>query len=144
MDYTDLMVGDWVRFRNDYPQKELQGKIANVRGINGRVDVRTLGGEYLDSEHPNWLEPIRITQEILEKSGFEKQGDLYQYHINAGNGYTRIDIIDLQDGLWSYDIDVYDKFADAHKIHNDDDCFLKLHQLQHLLRLCGIKKEIEL
>lgn len=90
------------------------------------------------------LFPIPLTEEILVKNGFEKQGDLYQYHITAGNGYTRIDLIDLQDGLWSYDIDLYDKFNDSHEIHHNDDCFLKLHQLQHLLRLCGGEKEITL
>lgn len=126
MDCKDLMVGDWV-ICNHYQDKPFTKQF-------GVADFAK--GEY------EFCEPISLTEEILVKNGFEKQGDLYQYHINAGNGYTRIDIIDLQDGLWSYDIDVYDKFADAHKIHHDDDCFLKLHQLQHLLRLVGIEKEI--
>lgn len=141
MDCKDLMVGDWV----NYWILNLNAKVFSILGNH------TIGIQFVDKNNKveamhglieKVIRPIPLTSDILVKNGFEKQGDLYQYHINAGNGYTRIDIIDLQDGVWSYDIDVYDKFADAHKIHHDDDCFLKLHQLQHLLRLCGIEKEI--
>ena len=124
MDYTNLMVGDWVRFRNDYPQKELQGKIAKVRGINGRVDVRTLDGEYRNSEHPNWLEPIPITPEILADNGFE---------------YYSEDAWVLS---WAHDFILVCEVGGVR--YNSRIKVCHVHQLQHLLLLCGIEINFEL
>ena len=129
MDYTNLMVGDWVRFRGDYPQKEQQGKIAKVRGVKGRVDVRTLDGEYHNSEHPDWLEPIPITPEILADNGWEI--------ISASQAYER----------WWFGAEeteialdaIYGKYYYCEELD-----IMYVHELQHLLKLCGIKKEIEL
>lgn len=129
MDYTNLMVGDWVRFRNDYPQKELQGKIAKVRGINGRVDVRTLDGKYHNSEHPNWLEPIPITPEILADNGWEI--------ISASQAYERWWL-----GAEETKI-ALDAFNGKYYYREELD-ILYVHELQHLLKLCGIKQELKL
>lgn len=135
MDCKDLMVGDLVRFKENYPQKELQGKIAKVKGVRGRIDVRTQDGEYHESEHPDWLEPIPLTEDILEKNGFE-------YERNAGY------IFDDYDG----NVVIYDDYNNRLKILQNHDvsfnreCFSKVcvHYLQHALRLCEIRKEIEL
>lgn len=130
MDYTNLMVGDWVRFRNDYPQKELQGKIAKVRGINGRVDVRTLDGEYRNSEHPNWLEPIPITPEILEDNGWE------------------IVSATIASEIWWLDAEEteikLEEFGNGKYYYREELDILYVHELQHLLKLCGIKQELKL
>lgn len=129
MDYTNLMVGDWVRFRNDYPQKELQGKIAKVRGINGRVDVRTLDGEYHESEHPNWLEPIPITSKILFKNGFLKKQLSNEFLLFHGADKV-LSLYDEDEGFVTGEY----KQMTIHCVH----------ELQHLLKLCGIKEEITL
>lgn len=130
MDYTNLMVGDWLRFRNDYPQKELQGKIAKVRGINGRVDVRTLDGEYRNSEHPNWLEPIPITPEILADNGWE------------------IVSASLASEIWWLDAEEteikLEEFGNGKYYYREELDILYVHELQHLLKLCGIKQELKL
>jgi len=143
MKASEICIGDWFKAIDYNSPFRITAIYDDVVQTQADYQSEIDGNWYSEAEIKD-LVPINLTESILVKNGFEKQGDLYQYHINAGDGYTRIDIIDLQDGVWSYDIDVYDKFAYAHKIHHDDDCFLKLHQLQHLLRLCGVEKEIEL
>ena len=131
MDYTNLMVGDWVMFRNDYPQKELQGKIAKVRGINGRVDVRTQDGEYHNSEHPNWLEPIPITPEILYDNGWEI---IAAYE--GGNEWWL--------GAKETEITLHGYVRSGKYYYREELDILYVHELQHLLKLCGIKQELKL
>jgi hypothetical protein len=81
---------------------------------------------YLKAEH---IEPIPLTPEILEKNGFVKEEDEdgnKRYSLIEGGtkfslGYARSVF------QWTSPIDV--RFV---------------HKLQHLLRFCGLKKEIEL
>ena len=120
---------------NDMRAKELQiGDIVKCRDSIVRIHAITHNGIiYIDCERPyyfseQYLEPIPLTKEILEKNGFvynelpfiqgwERFG-LVLYH--AGNGYrvncgTNVAMI----------ID-------------------SVHELQHALKLCGIDKTIEL
>ena len=46
------------------------------------------------------------------------------------------------DGDWSIEIVNYEKFDDNEIVYNNNFIFLKVHQLQQALRLCGIEKEI--
>jgi hypothetical protein len=129
MKINELMIGDWVRFKENYPQKELQGKIAKVKGVRGRIDVRTQDGEYYESEHPDWLEPIKLTEEILVKNGWDfTKSDYSVYCKEDTNGDAELSK-DQYGFYWSINCDEY--------------VILRIdyvHQLQHLLRLCGIEK----
>ena len=75
------------------------------------------------------FEPIPLTIEILEKNGFEKNRD-YGYFIGQSNSgyyiYLDNNYLSIQAG--------YDaiEFAWCEYVH----------ELQHALKLCGIKKEI--
>ena len=87
--------------------------------------------------------------EILEKNGFKKVLDedateCYRYYNRAADGYIKISLYDGGDGGWSIEIVNYEKFDDNEIVYNNNFIFLKVHQLQHALRLCGIEKEIEL
>lgn len=76
MKANELMIGDFLRYKQGFPDTYLQGKIVKVCGIDGRVDVRTINDDkFHESEHPNWLEPIPLTPEILEKNGFTHYGE---------------------------------------------------------------------
>lgn len=71
--------------------------------------------------------PIPLTEEILVKNGFKVQ----KTHDNGR-------WLHLTDTLWlSYSNRYNVWYTDGIKIYF-------IHQLQHLLRLCGIEKEIEL
>jgi len=73
------------------------------------------------------IEPIKLTEEILVKNGFKKvnmtvDGDYRHYHLHG------VCISwEEQSGFWYGEGDIEFKYV---------------HQLQHLLRLCGIDMEL--
>ena len=126
MKVTDLMVGDWV-ICNHYQDKPFAKQF-------GVADFAK--GEY------EFCEPIPLTEDILVKSGFER--------CDYNNKYFIIDdVIDLITPKWRGGTEYYacawyqDEFDDL--VQHIEICKCAyVHQLQHLLRLCGIEKEIEL
>lgn len=130
MKANELMIGDFLRYKQDFPHTHLQGKLVKVCGIDGRVDVRTIDdGIFHDSEHPDWLEPIPITPEILEKNGF---GDEEMSDDNYGNEIQ----IDLSLDEWTHEEETGAIISGYGKK------IKYVHELQNALRLCGIEKEI--
>lgn len=120
--------------------------IAKVTGFNDGVvyGISDKGTHWCSIKD---VEPIPLTPEILEKNGFEKVFDedgteCYRYYNSAGDGYIKISLYDGGDGDWSIEIINYEKFDDNEIVYNNNFIFLKVHQLQHALRLCGIEKEI--
>jgi hypothetical protein len=112
----DVMCGDWIDVRNDAaPNKSHYEQITPEH--------------LLRDEH--WY-GIKLTPEILEKNGFHKEFDedllMYIHHrplieLELGNRYKR-----YEDGGF-YIKEVY------HKFHF-------VHELQNILRMLGIEKEI--
>ena len=100
-------------------------KFSNFDGIY--VSFDGIKERYYDVE----LEPIQLTDEILEKNGFEKDRD-YGYFIGQSNSgyyiYFNNNHLFIQAG--------YDaiEFAWCEYVH----------ELQHALKLCGITKSIKL
>ena len=137
MEPNELMIGDYIRVI--YTQK-----IIKVREIKQScIYTHDNGYEY------NEIEPIPLTLEILEKNGFEIVFDedgteCYCYYNCAADGYIKISLYNGGDGDWRIEIVNYEKFDDNKIVYNNNFIFLKVHQLQHALRLCGIDKEIVL
>lgn len=124
------MLGDWVNLGNPIDDKIVPTKIKNIYGeeINCKTghtndDVPTiLSGKWL-----RYAQPIPLTEEILVKNGF---GKVYNQYF-----FGQVEIEELRD-CWFVTIIKEDADIDIN-IHY-------VHTLQHLLRLCGIEKEIEL
>lgn len=140
------MIGDWVTCKkwgeNPYRLTRINSNGKYYRGVTGNGSQ---DGLFFIEE----IEPIPITPEILEKNGFEKVLDkdgteCYRYYNRAADGYIKISLYKGGDGDWSIEIINYEKFDDNEIVYNNNFIFLKVHQLQHLFRLCGINKEIEL
>lgn len=113
MKANELMIGDWVLA---YGKKTQIVWVGNIH----KMAVRGFPYEFMDRE----IEPIPITQEILEKNGFVVESrDCYGQPLQY---------CELVDGLW---IDITGENYFEGKL----EC---IHQLQHALRLCGIEKEI--
>lgn len=132
------MIGDWV-YRPD-----CYSRVKEIRE-NGIIGLDPFRGIIGFKE----LEPIPLTTEILEKNGFEKVLDedgteCYRYYNSAGDGYIKISLYNGGDGDWSIEIINYEKFDNNEIVYNNNFIFLKVHQLQHALKICGIDKEIEL
>lgn len=120
MKVTDLMVGDWV-ICNHYQDKPFTKQF-------GVADFAK--GEY------EFCEPIPLTEEILDDNNFFQDHKYFTFGITKE---TRIVLkrINEEDNKWYAGvITVFDEIGHAYVHH--------IHQLQHLLRLCGIEKEIEL
>ena len=135
MNIQELSVGDWVL----YDKGTIPYSIRSVyrTGIQDCVELN-------DSKYPEGviafvdrLQPIPITVEILEKNGLE--------FIDDGNDAV---IFLCSDMFWAR-LCVGDCFWSI-GIHSEDRtdaviCNVKsVHQLQHVLRLAGVGKEIEL
>ena len=123
MDCKDLMIGDFVYVARGY-DKHLT--IEKVKGIIADKDepypVTIFTGETVSL---NDIEAIPLTEEILVKNGWRKEpitidGDYADW-------YGEIPICQEEDEF------NYERIELTY-----------VHTLQHLLRLCGIDKEIEL
>ena len=111
---TELMIGDWVRFK----------------GSDLAHQVYAIAGKSIKVDKGNWFaastfEPIPLTAEILERNGIR-----YQYGMPWYQGGA--------DGVFEF------------RYRSDDDStevrkpVRYVHQLQHILKDCGIEKEVEL
>lgn len=123
MDCKDLMVEDLVYVVRGY-DKHLT--IEKVKGVIKDEDkpypVTIFTGETVSL---NDIKPIPLTEEILVKNGFK--------HSMPHNDWTNADC-----NFYLYE------GGNGYRISNTDIKLDYVHQLQHLLRLCGIEKEIEL
>lgn len=128
---TDLMVGDWVMNANGKP---MQVK----RIVFGHFACAENGGANC-WEYNNNFKPIPLTPEILEKNGFENQG--FRHHDEYDGINDRVVLSNYKDYMnsaneWYVRIDSEDYCSIAR-------CELTyVHELQHILRLCKIDKEI--
>lgn len=123
----DLMVGDWVFLFDD--------KFAKVDCI-GNTEVFLSDETGLDwqvtYEH---IRPIFLTPEILELNGFVLQEkEVGMFGVTIAPHYTRDDL-------------PFEVFCDGEPFaiwFSDPIDIAYVHQLQHVIRLCGIDKEIVL
>lgn len=139
MKINELMIGDWVF----YPSLSIYIKIAQIKGntIISELAECSPGMMYDVTPHVSDIEPIPLTVEILTLNGFEvqEQGGGRQ---DVWNGFGKDN---------ENDIDII--FMDGKVVHTQIDgigCYFKsckiryVHEFQHVLRLCGIDKNIEL
>ena len=144
MKANELMIGDYISVKPSGMPIKIAAvhhkKVAYHAVINKLAWVRE-----------SLLEPIPLTQEILEKNGFEKS---YSSILTA-DGYKKlpqykyknmtqvqdicrnlitISYSDLEGGVYDIQCGIGSHIYDLKYVH----------QLQHALRLCGINKNIEL
>ena len=112
---NSLMIGDWIRDGHVYAQ---------VTSITCDGIIETTHSALSNIE---LVEPIPLTTEILEKNGFTKElenGSHYRFTLI--DEHIKISILYARSVFqWLGPLD-----------------FKYVHELQHALRLCGIRKEI--
>jgi hypothetical protein len=132
MEAKDLMIGDWVYridFNTPVPVKIIGIEIVNYDKMEYVVDVLNKNEHnihlYLDE-----IEPIPLTTEILEKNGFvyDSEDKLFE------DIYPRISMLYAQYRLVENGGINYGEMSEIKYVH----------ELQHLFKLCGIDKDIEL
>jgi len=126
MNTTDLMVGDWV----------------NVNGLNlkvGAIHADEIGVfdpdfkiYWCSDDGLDRIDPIPLTEDILVKNGFKSTQGLDFYWFDDKKHCC----MKNYDGkrLFCYKQGINDVWLVVKYVH----------QLQHLLRLCNVQKEIEL
>lgn len=123
---SDLMLGDWVRYKTS----KSPHKIFSYKELDGNLTLS--------------FEPLPLTEEILEKNGFMKWSWYKCGQINVVITYSIGEGFNLElkeDGsFWLVD-----------NVRDDGDygyesnyiCDVKyVHELQHILKILKIKKEI--
>ena len=145
MKATDICVGDWLNiytFPNDNPKQDdlFPAKVSAVSVFDPFKDPDDVTVELvipntdgIASRPLNTCLPIKLTEEILVKNGWDFRDR--QYAIECEEDEQGIvELSRDKDGYyWSINWDEYQII----RIHY-------VHELQHILRLCGIEKEIEL
>ena len=130
MKASELMYGDWVIYRRDFPDR--------VLGISA-------DGLSVYLEHDNWLamyiiKPVPLTPEILQKNGFgyvERDTLMSYTHYYLSEPYycQNMDLhigTDNKGHFW------------LNYLRNDIDGLRYVHELQHAFRLLRIDREVVL
>lgn len=124
------MIGDWVTLSKGNWSENRQVELIDIEMIAESV--------YL-------AEPIPLTPEILEKNDF-----LY-YSVDDGYyGYFEESYSNQTTEIILFNVNNENRNVQIHINYHNDETILHLmecnyvHQLQHILKVCGIKKEIEL
>lgn len=138
MKANELMIGDWVRITDDDTDMSFVSQISGISSV-GNIYARMPEGETAYPFAEDCAEPIPITPEILEKNFgvVERSSDGYNlvinrelillaFHLKATLDFWIAQPRDCPHLTYSLPLPRY------------------VHELQHALRLCGIKKEIEL
>ena len=84
------------------------------------------------------IEPIPIYGDFFVKNGFVGVELTDSYELNTD--YYEIEVWNYSDGLWVVNV----HWIEFSSTPESKATVSYVHQLQHLLRLCGIEKEIEL
>jgi hypothetical protein len=121
---TDLSVGDWVSIDGE-PRK-----INSINGISGIVSFNGLGNYY----GTGVIEPIPITPELLEKNGFNKNGEYNEWNIGTWRTPYLLGV-SLERPAITIKWNGSSVFIDQAKY---------VHELQHALRLVGNTRKIEI
>lgn len=138
MNANELMIGDWVRIA-PYDIIDQVDLLLTEYAVTSHGD--TCGQyEYKD------LEPIMLTGDILKKNGFElvDVGDNGPATPKANiNRYEKWECKTIfQTFYLSYDR--RSKDYSMNFVWNHIDHIFYVHELQHAMRVCGVKKEIDL
>lgn len=136
MKAEELMIDDWVyNHESNQYQRVWQLDYDNV----------VLDGYY--SYDYNDIEPIPLTPEILEKNGFkmkQKEGESNYEYVAAGGNYIIVFLF-FRETIYGISTVMDCELGFSGGLDRIHKCNVKyVHELQHALRLCGIKKEIVL
>ncbi len=140
MKVEDLMIGDWIRLKDDslsYEESCMKITFLSNSTMCSLKHIRTNTPIGLIQSNENWLcpvfaddiEPIPLTSEILEKNGF-------------GGKKPKVELIleDKRELLYNIYEKVLTIYWNSQIVFRSPCAYV--HELQHALKLCGIEKEI--
>lgn len=140
MDVKELMIGDYIRQKHS-------NLVLRVSAITPPyVQCEGENGQF----HEDTIEQIPLSVEILESNGFKLVGDHTSHWQICGDGYDDIQISGVPDPKHHVTL-----ILNAHKESTTgtgygfyrmiyDMPIRYVHELQHIIRICSIGKEIKL
>ena len=137
MEVCNLMIGDLVQFDEDTCVIEELRVDGTAVLVAMNTDLTSVDGDQVDVEE---LYPIPLTEDILVKNGFQKLNDKTfllknQIEIEVGPKFSEV----------SARYEDYDRDYNSYSNRYIEIAIIHyVHELQHLLRLMGVEKEIEL
>ena len=148
MKAEELFVGAIVRVNRDglCIKKDTIVKVRAVyadvklpeKGLVGAAHCRPLDDDQFDGGiWCEYLDPIPLTPEILEKNGWKKDSGGEECWANSKGWFTPHEY-GKRETIKSWEVEI------CGKPNSFDGVIKYVHQFQHALRLCGIDKEIEL
>ena len=143
----EIMIGDWVNVNR--AENVAEGRYIEWQEIGMVVAISECfvsvryGDDEFDWEEVSMdaVEPIPITPEILEKNGFV--GKPYAFYKNDEHSWLEYYYHEHMLQKWWKGVDEWNNHAEVAEISFQCQCHF-VHELQNALRLCKIKKEIEL
>ena len=131
------MLGDWVLYEHKNTEWETESThYLRVENITSR-DICMRNGDYARVQCVGYgcIKPIPLTAEILEKNGF-KYDELPKFAVNEITEKTKM--------TFSYHSGSRTVFVGVNEpnFNLTSACVLYVHELQHILRLSRVEKEI--
>lgn len=143
MEAKELMIGDWVECVDSTHKKKVCAQIDAIEEGQNCILVR--------QDNCNWfldisyLKPIELTEKILEKNDFgycKDNGGCYGYFEESYSNQTmEIIIFNVNSEYRNCQIHISEAYHQNKTMLHLMECNY-VHQLQHILKVCGIKKEI--
>jgi len=143
MKKEDLMIGDWVNIQSEKDDEPMYSQVEQLWECEIDADFQT------DYEN---VHPIELTEEILHNNGFKNDVITQKSIIAEGASNFSVILISEDNRITLNNIDEYLNSFNKWHIHIDTEdmrtmCTAEItyvHELQHLLKLCKIEKEIVL
>jgi hypothetical protein len=151
IDEKDLMVGDFVCYdkANGYITKVIDIQRYGVVEIGYKYTITAIRDKrdplysgYEEHFNVQILNPIGITDEVLEKNGFTVDGGYCFMQLDE-NSYLEYYFHEHRLRKWWHGTDEWQNHSDVKDITFQCHCHY-VHELQNALRFSKIKKEIEL
>lgn len=135
----ELMIGDLVKWKvqKGFTEEDRNMVLRVTQICNGKIWIEGRCGPYVES----LFEPIPLTPEILERNGFVTKDKGREHY-----GYLMYFLYDEEDHCL-LGVKWYIKDSIAEIILETTPYYIIIkyvHQLQHVLRLCGLRKEIKM
>lgn len=137
MKETELMIGDWVLTP--------EGKPTQVYQIyNGFVSITEPAPILYNVE---CLQPVNLTSEILEKNGFVYRKNSGAFIVYAEESYSNqtveVTLFNVESEFRNIQLHICESNSPQETILHLMDCNY-VHELQHVFKVCKIKKDIKL
>lgn len=140
MKVEELMVGDWVKYTLTDTPIVIKGLVKySLSDIYAYVYANTGTYNQLQCFSSAYIEPIEITEEFLLKNGFRRKEFQDRNVFMIFN--LCISVVKVEAGWF---INVAKANEDLHNFTEVSVLINYVHELQHILRLIGIEKEVKI